>query len=145
MPISDEHLITVLLLLLWCVVQAICQLPQLTLLTSLTPPLEALQLNPARPHPGCDLARLAHKSSLAGMDVAVLAPEHLASIGQFTALQQLNLRCEGAARLCLPERPCGLLHLYRRMPVSSYSLMTLELRVFVNSLSYMFLHMVYTL
>jgi hypothetical protein len=73
-------------------VQAICQLPQLTLLTSLTPPLEPLQLNPERPHPGCDIARLASRGVLSGMDVAVLLPEHLAAISQFTALQQLNLR-----------------------------------------------------
>jgi hypothetical protein len=73
--------------------QAICQLPQLTLLTSLTPSLEPLLLNPERPHLGCDLAQLKPKASLAGMDVAVLSPEHLASLAQFTALRQLNLRC----------------------------------------------------
>jgi len=80
--------------LFWSVfVQAICQLPNLTLLTSLTPALDALQLNPRRPHPGCDLAQLAPKASLVGIDVAVLAPAHLAPMGQLTALQQLNLRC----------------------------------------------------
>jgi hypothetical protein len=76
-----------------CVTQAICHLQQLTLLTSLTPAHELLQLNPARPHPGCDLAALSCKASLRGADVAVLHPEHLAALGQFTALQQLNLRC----------------------------------------------------
>lgn len=75
--------------------QAICQLPQLTLLTSLTPPLEPLQLNPDRPHPGCDIARLASRGVLSSMDVAVLLPEHLAAIAQFTALRQLNLRWVG--------------------------------------------------
>jgi hypothetical protein len=72
--------------------QAICQLPNLTLLTSLTPALEALQLNPERPHPGCDLAALSPKAGMAGLDVAVLVPQHLAPLAHFTALQQLNLR-----------------------------------------------------
>lgn len=72
--------------------QAICQLPNLTLLKSLTPALEALQLNPERPHPGCDLAHLSLKAGMTGLDVAVLVPQHLAPIAHFTALQQLNLR-----------------------------------------------------
>ncbi len=75
-----------------CVLQAICQLPQLTLLTSLTPPLEPLQLNPERPHPGCDIAKLASKGGMVAMDIAVLQPEHLAAIAQFPALRELNLR-----------------------------------------------------
>jgi hypothetical protein len=54
--------------------------------------LDPLQLNPDRPHPGCDLAHLTPKASLAGMDVAVLFPGHLATLAQFTALQKLNLR-----------------------------------------------------
>lgn len=87
--------------------QAICQLPHLTLLTSLTPALEALQLNPQRPHPGCDLAHLAPKASLAGMDVAVLSPEHLAPLAQFSALLQLNLRWVVVVCVCVEAGVCA--------------------------------------
>lgn len=72
--------------------EAISQLPQLTLLTSLTPRSEPLRLNPARPHPGLDLGLLATRGSLAGLDVGLMQPEHLATLGQFTCLQRLNLR-----------------------------------------------------
>lgn len=72
--------------------QAVSQLPQLTLLTSLTPSAEPLRVNPARPHAGLDLGMLATRSCLNGLDVAVMQPEHLATLGQFTALQRLNLR-----------------------------------------------------
>lgn len=72
--------------------QAISNLSHLTLITSLTPPWEPLQSNPTRPHPGCDLATLSCKGVLRGLDVAVMVPEHLAAVGQFTALQRLTLR-----------------------------------------------------
>jgi hypothetical protein len=75
-----------------CYLQAISQLPQLTLLTSLTSPSEPLRLNPERPHPGLDLALLATRGSLVGLDVGLMQPEHLATLGQFTRLERLNLR-----------------------------------------------------
>lgn len=72
--------------------QAISKLPQLTLLTSLTPCGEALALAPSRPHAGLDLSLLVPKAGLQGLDVAVMQPEHLASLGQLTALTRLTLR-----------------------------------------------------
>lgn len=51
-----------------------------------------MRLNTAQPHLGLDLALLVTKASLVGLDVGVMQPEHLATIGQFTRLQRLTLR-----------------------------------------------------
>eukprot|EP00775_Hariotina_reticulata_P002989 gene2989-3272_t len=75
--------------------EAISKLPQLTLLTSLTPTNEPLQRSSSRDqvHGGLDLVKLLPvRSCLQGLDVAVMHPEHLANLGQFTLLQRLCLR-----------------------------------------------------
>ncbi|WIA09742.1 hypothetical protein OEZ85_009121 [Tetradesmus obliquus] len=100
--------------------EAISQLPQLTLLTSLTPPSEPLRLNPARPHPGLDLGLLATRGSLAGLDVGLMQPEHLATLGQFTRLQRLSLRC--AATFQQPRQQAQLLTALSCLPGSLASL-----------------------
>jgi hypothetical protein len=82
--------------------QAISKLPQLTLLTSLTPTSDPLQCSrQSLPHRGLDLGMLLPvRSCLQGLDVAVMRTEHLANLGQFSLLQRLCIRW-GLSLVCL--------------------------------------------